>query len=310
MIKEKQEKNNNNSFFMRTGIKRTIKQQDEILNNPSYSNTYNKTNNNREPSSIENSETKDNNYTYMSFNKTKYKLPIEKDNSIRIFWYDAIEESFNNKPNVIFFGKIYEPQSNSFLSISIIIKDIYRTVFILPKPEYEDNVQKVYEEFDELRKKRFSFIKEYKCKFLKKKYCFELPVDSEKEHNVLKIKYKSEYGTIPSNLNQKTFDYIFGKKSSLLENILLKLKIKGPCWLKIKNFTENNLNFLRTWSDYELSLDDFKNIEVIKKNNNGSEIPIPPMKIVSISTQSIRNKNGNELYCICCSLKMDIMLKI
>jgi len=303
LIKEKQEQNNNNSFFMRTGIKRTIKQQDEILNNPSYSNTYNKTNNNREPSSIENSETKDNNYTYMSFNKTKYKLPIEKDNSIRIFWYDAIEESFNNKPNVIFFGKIYEPQSNSFLSISIIIKDIYRTVFILPKPEYEDNVQKVYEEFDELRKKRFSFIKEYKCKFLKKKYCFELPVDSEKEHNVLKIKYKSEYGTIPSNLNQKTFDYIFGKKSSLLENILLKLKIKGPCWLKIKNFTENNLNFLRTWSDYELSLDDFKNIEVIKKNNNGSEIPIPPMKIVSISTQSIRNKNGNELYCICCALK-------
>ena len=27
------------------------------------------------------------------------------------------------------------------------------------------------------------------------------------------------------------------------------------------------------------------------------------MKIVSISTQSIRNKNGNELYCICCALK-------
>lgn len=27
------------------------------------------------------------------------------------------------------------------------------------------------------------------------------------------------------------------------------------------------------------------------------------MKIISISTQSIRNKNGNELYCICCALK-------
>ena len=94
-----------------------------------------------------------------------------------------------------------------------------------------------------------------------------MPIDSEKEHTVLKIKYKAEYGAIPPNLNQKTFDYIFGKKSSLLENILLKLKIKGPCWLKIKNFTENNLNSLRTWSDYEISLDDFKkNIEVISKN--------------------------------------------
>ena len=60
---------------------------------------------------------------------------------------------------------------------------------------------------------------------------------------------------------------------------------------------------MRTWSDYELSLDDFKNIEVITKNSNGSDIPIPPMKLVSISTQSIRIKNGNELYCICCALK-------
>ena len=302
------EKQNNNTFNFRSGIKRTIKQQEELADNPSYSNTFSKSNFNREikeTSTLENSESKDNSYSYMSFNKAKFRLPLEKDNSIKMFWYDAIEESFNNKPNVIFFGKIYEPQSKSFLSISVIIKDIYRTVFILPKPEYEsdDQIQKVYEEFEDLRKKRFNYIKEYQCKAVEKKYCFELPVESKDVHKVLKIKYKAEYGTIPPNLNQKTFDYIFGKKSSLLENILLKLKIKGPCWLKIKNFTENNLNFLRTWSDYELSLDDFKNIEVITKNSNGSDIPIPPMKLVSISTQSIRIKNGNELYCICCALK-------
>ena len=304
----KESENNNNAFNYRSGIKRTIKQQVDLVENPPYSNTFSKSNFYREPketSTLENSESKDNSYSYMSFNKAKYRLPLEKDNSIKMFWYDAIEESFNNKPNVIFFGKIYEPQSKSFLSISLIIKDIYRTVFILPKPEYEsdDQIQKVYEEFDDLRKKRFNYIKEYQCKNVEKKYCFELPVESKDLHKVLKVKYKAEYGTIPSNLNQKTFDYIFGKKSSLLENILLKLRIKGPCWLKIKNFTENNLNFLRTWSDYELSLDDFKNIEVITKNSNGSDIPIPPMKLVSISTQSIRIKNGNELYCICCALK-------
>ena len=302
-IKKKEDvpnNSNNTSFTTRRGIKRTIKQQEDF-SNISYNATYNKTNyQQREELTLENSEAKDNNYTYIPHNKTKYKLPIEDDNSIKIYWYDAIEESFNSKPNVIFFGKIYEPQSKSYLSISIIIKDIYRTVFVLPKPEYEEKIQEVYEEFDDLRKKRFNFIKEYQCKNVKKKYCFELPIDSEKEHTVLKVKYKAEYGTIPPNLGQKTFDYIFGKKSSLLENILIKLKIKGPCWLRIKNFTENNLNFLRTWSDYELSLDDFKNIEVI---SNKSDMTVPPMKILSISTQSIRNKNGNELYCICCALK-------
>ena len=298
----------------RSGIKRMIKQQDESNTNDNRNNilskSYQKANNPRVIKDItmaDNTENKEK-YTTMSFNKNKYKLPIEKDNKdsiIKIFWYDAIEEMFNNKPNVIFFGKIFEPTSNSYLSISIIIKDIYRTLFILPKPEYENNMQKVYEEFEELRKKRFNNIKEYQCKSIKKKYCFELPIDSEKEHDVLKVKYKAEFGPIPPNINATTFDYIFGKKSSLLENILIKLKIKGPCWLKVKGFTENNLNFLRTWSDYEISLDDFNNIEVLtKENNNGKKIPpIPPMKIISISTQSIRNKNGNELYCICCALK-------
>ena len=300
--------NSNTNIRNRSGIKRTIKQESEIAaDNNNFSRTVQKQNFTRTIKDVnmsDNSDNKDNNFTFMSFNKTKYKLPVEKDGTIKFFWYDAIEENFNSKPNVIFFGKIYEPQSKSFLSISVIIKDIYRTVFILPKPEYEDKIQQVYEEFEALRKQRFNNIKEHQCKFVSKKYCFELPIESEKEHQVLKVKYKAEYGTIPPNINATTFDYIFGKKSSLLENILLKLKIKGPCWLKIKNFTENNLNFLRTWSDYEISLDDFNNIEILtKENNKGAILPIPPMKIVSISTQSIRNKNGNELYCICCALK-------
>ena len=293
-----------NNIRNRSGIKRMIKPQEESDNNNTLSRSYQKPNFTRAIKDITMTDNTDSNYSFMSFNKTKYKLPVEKDNSIKIFWYDAIEEMFNNKPNVILFGKIFEPTSQTYLSISIIIKDIYRTVFILPKPEYEDKLQSVYEEFEDLRKKRFNNIKEYQCKQIKKKYCFELPVDSEKEHEVLKVKYKAEFGQIPPNINAQTFDYIFGKKSSLLENILLKLKIKGPCWLKVKGFTENNLNFLRTWSDYEISLDDFNNIQVLtKNNNNGAELPIPPMKIVSISTQSIRNKSGNELYCICCALK-------
>ena len=76
----------------------------------------------------------------------------------------------------------------------------------MQKPEYEDDIEKVYLEFEELRKKRINIIKEYKSETFNKKYCFELPIDSEKEYTVLKVKYKAEYGTIPRNYNQKTFD--------------------------------------------------------------------------------------------------------
>lgn len=33
---------------------------------------------------VESSDSKDNNYIYVSFNKTKNKLPIDEDNSIKI----------------------------------------------------------------------------------------------------------------------------------------------------------------------------------------------------------------------------------
>ena len=282
-------------------IKRNAIQKDDDDDNNYYSanKSINKSNN-----SDINMEYKDtSNFSYISFNKEKQKLNVQKDGSIHIYWYDAIDEVYNNKPNVIFFGKIYDPSTKTYCSISLIIKDIMRTVFILPKKEYAEKLQEVYKEFEELRKSRFSNIKEFKCKSVDKKYCFELPVESKDPknpiHTVLKVKYKAEYGPIPGNLNAKTFDYIFGKKSSLLENILLRLKIKGPCWLKIKNYTEINMNYLRTWSNYEVTIEDFKNIQVL----NDPNLHMPPLKILSISTQSIQNRNQSELYCICCALK-------
>jgi len=167
MTLEKQ--NNNNPFNCLSGLERTIYEQEDLSKNALYSNTFSKSNFNRELKETS-TEIKNNIFEDRTFNKTKYRLPLEKDNSIKMYWYDAIEESFNNKSNVIFFGKIYEPQSKSFLSISIIIKNTYRTVFILPKSEYENDAQihKVFEEFDDLRKKRFNYIKEYQCRKVEK----------------------------------------------------------------------------------------------------------------------------------------------
>ena len=108
----------------------------------------------------------------------------------------------------------------------------------MPKENYDskDKINEVYFGFVKLRKNNFSFIKEYKTKIEEKKYCFELPINRDRTHSILKKQYKSDLGKIPNNLNSNTFDYIFGKDSPLLENKILNRKIYGPCWLKIKNF--------------------------------------------------------------------------
>ena len=238
-------------------------------------------------------------------NSTSASLPTQKDGSIIIYWYDAIEESINRKPSVTLFGKIFEPNLETYSSISIVIKNIERTIFVLPKSEYENEMEKVYNDFENLRKNRFSFIKDFKCKEVVKKYCFELPIDHDVEHKLLKIKYKAEYGSISNNnISGKTFDYIFGKNASLLENIMLSIKLKGPSWLKIKNFSYGT-GFTNTWSKFEVIIDDYHNIEVLNKNNkdNFNINYIPPFRIMSLSIQTIPVKNENEIFCIAISLK-------
>ena len=46
-------------------------------------------------------------------------------------------------------------------------------------------------EFNELRKTRFKQISSFKCKFVSRKYCFEMPI-AHGEHKFLKIKYPAE----------------------------------------------------------------------------------------------------------------------
>ena len=263
---------------------------------------------NKTPIDKYNSEIKEPSSSFMNSNisirqNTNEVLPVNSDGTVYMYWYDAIEEQILLKPSVIFFGKIYEPLTKSYSSISLVIKNITRKLFILPKPEYEEHINEVYTEFDELRRKRFNYIREFQCKQVNKKYCFELPIDHNKPHTVLKAKYCADYGSIPLNLTGETFSYIFGKNSSLLENIILSRKLKGPCWIKVKDFEHGN-NFAHTWSKYEITIKNYKNFEILDdKTIQQLKMHIPPLKILSLSTKTIPANNGNELFAIACALK-------
>jgi DNA polymerase alpha subunit A len=223
----------------------------------------------------------------------KEKLPTSSDGSLSVYWYDAIEDQIQTKPVVIFFGKIYDPSVKSFVSISLVVKNIMRTLYIYPKIS---DLLAVYKEFENLRSTKFSYIRDYMSKTEKKKYCFELPIPHG-EHEVIKIKYQAEQGTIPSNLQGETFDYIFGKNSSLLEKILLSRKVKGPCWLKIRNF-EQPTSQKNTYSKYEVIINDYKNIDV-----ETVFIPNPPLKLLSVSLLTFNNHGTNEIFAISAAMK-------
>lgn len=90
----------------------------------------------------------------------------------------------------------------------------------------------VFTELEELRKKRFTGISEWKCKGVTRKYCFETPLEHG-NHRFLKIKYPATMPCLPANVTGNTFETIFGTNQSMLELFILKRKIKGPCWLTL-----------------------------------------------------------------------------
>ena len=104
----------------------------------------------------------------------------------------------------------------------------------LTQEEENKLLTNVYTELEEMRKRRFKDISMLKCKGVHRKYCFETPLEHG-EHKILKIKYPASMPPLPANLTGNTFESVFGTQQSMLELFILKQKIKGPCWLTIKN---------------------------------------------------------------------------
>ena len=90
----------------------------------------------------------------------------------------------------------------------------------------------VYEEFNTKITERYKIL-QFKSRKVEKKYAFE-PSDIPRESEYLEVRFPAEH-TLPADLKGATFSRIFGASASSLENFLLDKRVKGPCWLNIKN---------------------------------------------------------------------------
>ena len=92
-------------------------------------------------------------------------LAYNEDGSLNFFWIDAHEEG--NGQEIYLFGKVWQPQVNAYVSCTLLITGMERTMYALPKvkggkargtltKEEEDKLlMNVYTELEEMRKRRF-----------------------------------------------------------------------------------------------------------------------------------------------------------
>lgn len=55
--------------------------------------------------------------------------------------------------------------------------------------------------------------------------------------------FQAEIPPLPQNLKGETFSHVFGTNTSSLELFLMNRKIKGPCWLEVKNPRKEKFTF-------------------------------------------------------------------
>uniref|UniRef100_A0A2S2P4V9 DNA polymerase n=2 Tax=Schizaphis graminum TaxID=13262 RepID=A0A2S2P4V9_SCHGA len=227
------------------------------------------------------------------------KLPLTTDKNgtqvFRFFYLDAFEDVFKQPGVVFLFGKVKPVNFDTYVSCCVVVKNIERRMFLLPRNTTSDNEEvkmvDVYNEFNNLTDKYQ--IQNFKSRKITKKYAFDL-ADVADESEYLEIRYSASHPPLPEDLSGKTFSRIFGTNTSFLELLLLDQKIKGPCWLDIK--VPQLSNNPMSWCKIEVLCLDMKNIQLAP-----SASP-PPVVIMTLNPRITYNKKTkqNEIIIISC----------
>jgi DNA polymerase alpha subunit A len=224
---------------------------------------------------------------------------LSDDAPLRMYWFDACEERGGK---VFLFGKINEGsvQAPKYASCCLSVEGIDRNVFFLPRPfklERDGTPTDVPISLDEVHaevqgKLRSMGITKKKVKPVKRKYMFGF-IDPHvpPEAFYYKVSYPFSVDALASDTSGASFSRVFGTTAGALELLLLKRKIKGPCWLEIRGATKNT-NPL-SWCKHEFQINSPKRVSVCVGSTD--DLRPPTLNVVSLNMQTILKGGANEI---------------
>ncbi|XP_066879086.1 DNA polymerase alpha catalytic subunit isoform X2 [Kogia breviceps] len=226
-------------------------------------------------------------------------LPLVKgadeEQVFQFYWVDAYEDPYSQPGVVFLFGKVWIEFAQTHVSCCVMVKNIERTLYFLPRETKIDlntgkesgtpvTMKDVYDEFDEKIAAKYKIMK-FKSKAVEKSYAFEIP-DVPEKSEYLEVRYSAEMPQLPQDLKGETFSHVFGTNTSSLELFLMNRKIKGPCWLEVKN--PQLLNQPISWCKVEAVALKADLVNVIK------DVGPPPLVVMSLSMKTMQNAKTHE----------------
>lgn len=233
-----------------------------------------------------------------------------KQETTKFYYLDAWTDVNNRPGEVYLFGKVEVPGTNNkttYNSICVRIENVNRHLYLLPRTHVYDlktktqtdeevTIVKVYEEFDERLTKELN-LTGFESRKVVKSFAFNIPdVEVPIESDYLEVFYGGKHPTPnPKNI-YSTIAHIFGANTSPIETLLLERKIKGPCWLEIKNFKV--IDVPSSWTKNQISCPDMNCVSVMV---DSQQKPPPPLVIVTVNVKCIlSSQNRNEIVQISC----------
>lgn len=213
----------------------------------------------------------------------------------RMYWYDCVEEPVKTPGTVYFFGRIMVTAKDGkkrYMSCCTVVKDVRKTCYLLIKPDcsYE---QAVFE-FTNMIAKPLKF-RNFSCQKVTKKYAFSADMSVPLEADYVQVDYAPNQAPLPASLSGETFSKVFNLNQSPMEKMILDLKLRGPCWLRLINPSAPGCSL--TWTKIELILD--KPDKLLVEPENG-KLEIPYFCTFSLSLRTFPNPitHNNEIIAI------------
>ncbi|XP_060038786.1 DNA polymerase alpha catalytic subunit isoform X2 [Erinaceus europaeus] len=241
----------------------------------------------------------DNNFSAPEVQVDANHLPLVKgedeEQVFQFYWLDAYEDQFSQPGVVFLFGKVWIESAQTYVSCCVMVKNIERTLYFLPRETKIDintgketgapvTMKDVYDEFDEKIAAKYRIMK-FKSKIVEKNYAFEIP-DVPEKSEYLEVRYSAEMPQLPQDLKGETFSHVFGTNTSSLELFLMNRKVKGPCWLEVKN--PQLLNQLISWCKVEAMALKPDLVNVVK------DVSPPPLVVMSVSMKTMQNTKTHQ----------------
>ncbi|XP_067613903.1 DNA polymerase alpha catalytic subunit [Eurosta solidaginis] len=207
------------------------------------------------------------------------------------FWYWEAWEDANRCPGEIFlFGRTAESKS-----VCVRVEKIDRILYLLPRKYLLDPITKeptdklvqlsdIYKEFDEDISVELK-LDGFRSRKVTKNFGYHsIGIDVPQVCDYMEIHYD---GKKPApNLKKKynSIAHIFGANTTALERFLLDRKIKGPCWLTLKQFRKNSAPI--SWCNTDVSVSEPK--LVILSEDVKPQSP-PPITLLTLNVRTALN---------------------